>query len=124
MKYTIFCSGRVASDFGADDAGAKEENAGRDVNETHHSPGEGIRTGVDCREVLERAAEEHEDDAHAEDLHAAAGHVEHERLHGERLRRRDGEVPCAFRLEALIRLLRGLRGLRLRLGLYALTSQR
>ena len=77
------------------------------------------RTRVHGREVFEWTTEEHEDDTHAEDLHAASGHVKHESLHGERLRRGDGKVPCAFRLQALIRLFRGLRGLRLCLGLLA-----
>ena len=54
------------------------------------------RTAVDRREVLERAEQEHEHDAHAEDLDASSGHVQHEGLHGQLLRGRDGEVPCSF----------------------------
>lgn len=45
----------------------------------------GTRTGVDCSYVLERVEHQHEHDSHAEDLNTASGHVQHERLHRERL---------------------------------------
>jgi hypothetical protein len=61
------------------------------------------RTRVDGREILEWREEEHGDDAHAKDLHAPAGHVQHERLHGQRLERRDRKLPCFLLLQCLVR---------------------
>jgi len=61
------------------------------------------RTRVDGREILEWREQEHGDDAHAKDLHAPAGHVQHERLHGQRLDRRDRELPCFLLLQCLVR---------------------
>ena len=62
------------------------------------------RTLVHTRQILERRKQEHGDDAHAEDLHAPTGHVEHERLHGQRLDRRNGEIPSFSRLQIFIRI--------------------
>jgi hypothetical protein len=61
------------------------------------------RTNIHRREIFEWGKQEHRDDAHAEDLHAPAGHVQHERLHGQRLERGNGKVPSLSLLQVLIR---------------------
>ena len=68
---------------------------------------EAKRTLVYSRQVLEWRKQEHSDDAHAKDLYTPTGHVKHESLHGQRLDRRNSEIPSFPRLQIFVRVHRG-----------------
>lgn len=59
-------------------------------------------TFIYTSKILERREEKHEYNSHAEDLDAATGHVQHERLHGQRLCWCDSKVQCALFLELVM----------------------